>query len=107
MNSISFSSAPSMRDRSAIILLDIWGDHGVHCTSGAARGGNRWSDDAVLNSARQRATQKPAFPTPVPGHERLRFGPRLYAGIDRATLTSMFSAHVPHHAYAWDRHTCC
>eukprot|EP00884_Botryococcus_braunii_P010246 jgi/Botrbrau1/19222/Bobra.0077s0122.1 len=56
--------------------LDVWGDHAVHCTSGGdvAIVGRHYSVrnglDAVLTSARQRVTRRPAFPTPVPGQER-------------------------------------
>jgi hypothetical protein len=35
--------------------------------------------DAVRTSARQRVTQEPAFPTPVPGQERRRADLRLHA----------------------------
>ena len=65
--------------------LDVWGDHAVHCTSGGdvAIVGRHYSVrnglDIVLTSARQRVTREPAFPTPVPGHERRRADRRLHA----------------------------
>lgn len=64
--------------------LDVWGDHAVHCTSGGdvAIVGRHYSVrnglDIVLTSARQRVTREPAFPTPVPGHERRRADLRLH-----------------------------